>query len=111
MQSPPVRGHVPTLTNPVPNYGQIVTLGCPSECPSYVAMVLWGKGTPIMPVHRRKRPVAPSTPHNRQQCGIYGNVKNLSVKDLLSTSREDIQKIKTKKTSIAISGYNIRKAA
>ena len=42
-------------------------------------MILWGQNTPIMQVHRRKR-----------------DAKNIPVKDLLSTSREDIQKIKNK---------------
>ena len=41
-------------------------------------------------------------PHNRQRCGIYGGAENLPVKDILSTSTEGVQEIKTKKTSIEI---------
>ena len=37
---------------------------------------------------------------------LFGGAKNLPVKDLLSTSREEIQKIKTKKTSIKT--WNVR---
>ncbi|KAI0235880.1 Brefeldin A-inhibited guanine nucleotide-exchange protein 3 [Lamellibrachia satsuma] len=67
------------------------------------AMILWGQNTPIMPVHRRRQPLVLGMP---QQCGIYGGGKNLQAKDLLSTSREEIQKIKTKKTSFVI--WNVR---
>ena len=45
-------------------------------------------------------------PHTREQCGIFWGDKSLPVNDLLSTSREEIPKIKTKKTSIAI--WNVR---
>ena len=97
-----VRGHVPTITNPVSNYGHIVNIGGPGECPSYVAMILCGQSRHIMPVHRWKRPY--SRAHTRQQCGIQfrGRAKNLPVKDLQSTSRKEIQKIKAMKTPIAI---------
>ena len=31
MNDPPVRGQVLMLNSPIPNYGQIVILGCPSH--------------------------------------------------------------------------------
>ena len=37
---------------------------------------------------------------------VYGGTRNLQVKDMLSTSREGVQKIKTKKTSIVL--WNVR---